>query len=97
MCCAGPQLPCGGCVLTITSANPDDDVEEQTHHTSSPSPPPQLDQLRRSTKLLGMYVNRANSASVEAQQWAAPYVFPQSLMAAWAMGDHFPPYKADVL
>jgi hypothetical protein len=34
----------------------------------------QFDTLKRSTKLLGMFVNRVNGAWAEAQQWGPPQV-----------------------
>lgn len=53
--------------------------------------------LKRSSKLLGMYVNRVNGAWAEAQQWAAPEVSTGNELAAWAKGDQFLIYKADCM
>lgn len=57
----------------------------------------QYEALKRSSKLLGMYVNRVNGAWAEAQRWAAPEVATAAAVTTWAKGEQSANYRADVM
>lgn len=59
--------------------------------------PLQFELLKRSTKLMGMYINRVNGHWSEQQQWALPIVTGTQELAVFAKSDQMNVYKADVM
>ncbi|KAL6753838.1 hypothetical protein V8C86DRAFT_421959 [Haematococcus lacustris] len=56
-----------------------------------------FDELKRCTKLLGMYVNRVNGAWAEAQTFGPPHVTSITESTAFMKSDHYSLYKADAM
>ena len=78
------------------------DTNAQTYkklntHTQTTYTLTQYEQLRKSGKMMGMYVNRVNGGWAEARKWGPPDVASCSNVSIWAKSDQFAIYKADVM